>query len=100
MIICMHRTRSIRFRSFSRVFGRLHSFCRIWGKEYSMTDDALKSYLDEHIDDAQALLERLCRQPSVAAQNWGMAEMADLVESLLRETGFSTRRLLAEGAAP
>jgi acetylornithine deacetylase/succinyl-diaminopimelate desuccinylase-like protein len=62
--------------------------------------DALTSYLDEHINDAQALLERLCRQPSVAAQNWGMAEMADLVESLLRETGFSTQRLLAEGAPP
>ncbi len=61
---------------------------------------ALTSYLDEHINDAQALLERLCRQPSVAAQNWGMAEMADLVESLLRETGFSTQRLLAEGAPP
>src|SRR6266702_1046188 len=43
---------------------------------------------------------RLCRQPSVAAQNLGMAEMADLTESLLRETGFSTQRLLAEGAPP
>ena len=55
--------------------------------------NALTSYLDEHINDAQALLERLCRQPSVAAQNWGMAEMADLVESLLREKGFRSMYL-------
>ena len=25
------------------------------------------TYLDEHANDAQALLERLCRQPSVVA---------------------------------
>src|SRR6266702_4551265 len=62
--------------------------------------DTLTSYLDEHVDDAQSLLEQLCRQPSVAAQRWGIAEMADLVELLLRETGFSTQRLVVEGAPP
>ena len=40
--------------------------------------------------DAQALLERLCRQPSVAAQQGGIAEMADLIEAELRATGFTT----------
>ncbi len=60
--------------------------------------DTLNAYLDAHSHDAQALLERLCSQPSVAAQNYGMAEMADLMESLLRETGFQTQRLYAEGA--
>ena len=54
--------------------------------------DALTAYLAKHSGDAQALLERLCRQPSVAAQHQGIAEMADLVESLLAETGFRTRR--------
>jgi acetylornithine deacetylase/succinyl-diaminopimelate desuccinylase-like protein len=62
--------------------------------------DALQSYLDAHASEAQALLERLCRQPSVAAQGWGIAEMADLVESLLGEAGFATRRLTAAGAPP
>ncbi|HEX9369674.1 MAG TPA: M20/M25/M40 family metallo-hydrolase, partial [Roseiflexaceae bacterium] len=62
--------------------------------------DALRSYLDANAGEAQALLERLCRQPSVVAQGLGMAEMADLTESLLREAGFSTRRLHAEGAPP
>lgn len=62
--------------------------------------DQLAAYLSEHSGDALALLERLCRQPSVAAQNLGIGEMADLVESLLKETGFQTRRLLVEGAPP
>lgn len=62
--------------------------------------DSLIAYLDEHIHDAQTLLERLARQPSVAAQNMGMADMADMVEQLLAETGFATQRLYAEGAPP
>jgi acetylornithine deacetylase/succinyl-diaminopimelate desuccinylase-like protein len=62
--------------------------------------DALTSYLETHADEAQTLLEQLCRQPSVAAQNLGMAEMADLVESCLSEVGFRTQRLLTEGAPP
>ena len=66
-----------------------------------MTDTtALTSYLENNAGEAQALLERLCRQPSVAAQNLGMAEMADLVESLLQGAGFQTQRLLVEGAPP
>ncbi len=62
--------------------------------------DPVASYLDEHAGEAQVLLERLCSQPSVAAQNLGMAEAADLVESLLGETGFKTQRLYVEGAPP
>ena len=62
--------------------------------------DALTSYLETHADEPRALLERLCRQPSVAAQGLGLAEMADLTEDLLRDTGFATRRLHTEGAPP
>lgn len=62
--------------------------------------DSLTSYLKEHSHDAQTLLEQLARQPSVAAQNLGMAEMADMVERLLSETGFATQRLYADGAPP
>src|SRR5229473_2476675 len=63
-------------------------------------DTALSSYLEAHANDAQLLLERLCSQPSVVAQNLGMAEMADLIESLLSENGFQTQRLYAAGAPP
>ena len=62
--------------------------------------DALSAYLDEHVNDAQVLLEHLCRQPSVAAQNLGIAEMATLVETLLAHAGFVTQRLVTEGAPP
>src|SRR5258708_31772662 len=63
-------------------------------------DTAFTSYLDAHSSDAQLQLERLCRQPSIAAQNVGIVEMADLVESLLRETGLQAQRLLTAGAPP
>ncbi len=58
------------------------------------------SYLDKHSGEAQALLERICSQPSIAAQGLGMREMADLSEALLRESGFQTQRLLTAGAPP
>lgn len=58
------------------------------------------AYLEQHPREAQELLEQLCRQPSVAAQNTGIAEMAGLVEGLLSSTGFNTQRLVVEGAPP
>jgi len=49
---------------------------------------------------ALSLLVQLCRQPSIAAQHIGIAEMADLTEGLLRNAGFSTRQLSVEGVPP
>ncbi len=63
-----------------------------------MADSRVTDYLNQRPDEAQTLLEQLTRQPSVAAQGLGMAEMADLVERLLQEAGVSTQRLHAEGA--
>jgi acetylornithine deacetylase/succinyl-diaminopimelate desuccinylase-like protein len=60
----------------------------------------VEGHFERHTDDARALLERLCRQPSIAAQGRGIVEMADLVESLLGETGFATRQLTIPGAPP
>ena len=51
-------------------------------------DTAFSAYLEAHANDAQLLLEVLCRQPSVVAQNLGMPEMADLIATLLGEIGF------------
>src|SRR5437764_11958853 len=62
--------------------------------------DSVTAYLDEHSGEAQALLEQLCRQPSVVAQDLGMSQMAALTEALLSETGFKTQRLFAEAAPP
>ncbi len=58
------------------------------------------AYLEQHPREAQDLLEQLCRQPSIAAQNIGIAEMAAMVETLLNDVGFSTQRLHADGAPP
>src|SRR5690349_3367653 len=63
-------------------------------------DEKLKAYLEANAGEAQALLEQLCRQPSVVAQGLGTDEMANLIERLLSEAGFTTRRLHAEGAPP
>jgi acetylornithine deacetylase/succinyl-diaminopimelate desuccinylase-like protein len=56
--------------------------------------------VERAVAEAQALLIRLCRQPSVAAQNQGMAEMAALTEEVLQEAHFTTRRLELAGAPP
>jgi len=61
-------------------------------------DLRLQTYFDEHPTEAQEILETLCRQPSIAAENVGMEEAADLVASMLSEAGFETQQLVVEGA--
>ncbi|GIV96596.1 MAG: peptidase M20 [Herpetosiphonaceae bacterium] len=48
------------------------------------------AWIDARHEAAIADLQRFCRQPSVAAQGWGMDEMADLVVEALEECGAST----------
>lgn len=60
----------------------------------------LENHLEAHAGEAQSLLERLTRQPSIAAQNVGLSESAKLVELLLSDAGFETRRLNVDGAPP
>src|SRR5213082_2346828 len=69
-------------------------------KGKSLMTDSLTSYLETHPHEAQSILEQLCRQPSVAAQNLGITEMANLIETLLSDVCFRTQRLLTEGAPP
>src|SRR5439155_7006764 len=84
----------------TRKMPALHLICPSKRKDNFSMADTVTAYLDEHEGEARALLGLLCRQPSVAAQGLGMAEMADLVEALLKETGLVTQRLYAEGAPP
>jgi acetylornithine deacetylase/succinyl-diaminopimelate desuccinylase-like protein len=60
----------------------------------------LEDYLNSHPNEAQSLIEKICAQPSIAAQNLGIKEAADLVESLLKDAGFRTRQLMVPGAPP
>ena len=65
-----------------------------------MTDfQKIDSYLDSHLDQSIAELSRLAAQPSVAAQNWGLAECAGLVAEMLRKRGFEVE-IIPTGGAP
>jgi acetylornithine deacetylase/succinyl-diaminopimelate desuccinylase-like protein len=55
------------------------------------------SYIDEHADAYVGRLRALCRQPSIAAQNIGMAETAEMVSVLLDELGGDTKVLATKG---
>lgn len=45
-------------------------------------------HIEDHLDHYIGVLARLCAQPSISAQNVGIAECADLVATILREEGF------------
>lgn len=65
-----------------------------------MREDAkIDAYLETHLDESIAELSKLCAQPSVAAQNWGLAECAGLVASMLERRGFAVQ-VLETGGAP
>lgn len=55
------------------------------------------NWIDGHREEAIADLQRFCRQPSVAAQDWGMAEMAALVTASLQELGAQTTLMPTAG---
>jgi len=57
------------------------------------------AYLKQNLDESLSELSRFCEQPSVAAQNWGLSECADLAANLLKSRGFSVD-VLASGGAP
>ena len=60
--------------------------------------DQVDAYLEAHMDESLAELSRLCAQPSVAAQNLGLGECANLVADMLRDRGFDIEVIPTEGA--
>jgi acetylornithine deacetylase/succinyl-diaminopimelate desuccinylase-like protein len=60
---------------------------------------AFNDYLDAHHEQFLTELTHYLRQPSIAAQNTGMLEMADLARQRLEARGF-TVRLLPTGGQP
>lgn len=61
--------------------------------------EKVDQYLESHMDESIAELSRLCAQPSVSAQNWGLDECAELVGELLRKRGFGVD-IMPTGGAP
>ena len=55
-------------------------------------------YIDTHLDENIEELSNLCAQPSVAAQNLGLAETADMVANMLAKRGFVVEILPTDGA--
>ena len=49
--------------------------------------DDILTYIEHHMQDTVARLQAFCRQPSIAAQGVGMAEMAGLARRTLAEAG-------------
>lgn len=58
----------------------------------------IDAYLQDHLNESVAELSRLCSQPSVSAQNWGLQECADLVGEMLKKRGFSVEIIPTAGA--
>jgi acetylornithine deacetylase/succinyl-diaminopimelate desuccinylase-like protein len=59
----------------------------------------IDAYLQAHLDRSIAELTRLAAQPSVAAQNWGLEECAQLVAEMLQARGFRAE-IYPTGGAP
>jgi len=54
-------------------------------------------YIDQHRDEYLALLQKFVRQPSIANSGEGMKEMADLLQSTLKEMGVESERVPTDG---
>ncbi len=61
-------------------------------------NDNLTKEIETQVQNFQSLITEYCRLESVGAQNRMMAETADWVEKLLKDTGFETRQLPVDGA--
>ncbi len=59
--------------------------------------DDLRAYVENHMTQTIARLQAFCRQPSIAAQGEGMAEMAALVRDTLAEIGAQAEIVPTEG---
>jgi acetylornithine deacetylase/succinyl-diaminopimelate desuccinylase-like protein len=60
---------------------------------------ALDQYLENNLNNSLDELKKLCAQPSVAAQNLGMDEAAQMVASMLQKRDFSAE-ILETGGHP
>ncbi|MEX1143243.1 MAG: M20/M25/M40 family metallo-hydrolase [Anaerolineales bacterium] len=60
---------------------------------------AIDNYLEKNMDKSLDELAKLCAIPSIAAQNRGLDECAELVASMLTQRGFKTE-IMPSGGAP
>jgi acetylornithine deacetylase/succinyl-diaminopimelate desuccinylase-like protein len=60
-------------------------------------DQKIDAYIDARLDYWKGQMARICAQPSVSAQNWGITECADLVATMLREHGYEAEVMPSDG---
>ncbi len=58
----------------------------------------IDQYLEDYLDESLAELSRLVAQPSVAAQNWGITECAELVSDMFQARGFAVEIITTAGS--
>ncbi|MCU0488319.1 MAG: M20/M25/M40 family metallo-hydrolase [Anaerolineales bacterium] len=58
----------------------------------------IDAYLESNLLKSIEELSRLCAQPSVSAQNWGLKECAAMVSEMLAQRGFSVKIIPTDGA--
>ena len=67
---------------------------------YLENHQAVYDYIDANIDDHLAAIQRWVRQPSISAQNVGIAEMAELVRQDLEDLGFAEAEIVPTDGHP
>lgn len=58
------------------------------------------AYIDQHADEFVERLRTLCRQPSISAQNVGLAETFRMVERMAHAVGAETETIDLDGGPP
>jgi acetylornithine deacetylase/succinyl-diaminopimelate desuccinylase-like protein len=61
------------------------------------TDTIIDFYLSEHLDEYVIETSELCAQPSISATGEGVAECADLVETMLERRQFAVNKIPTAG---
>ncbi|MFQ5743447.1 MAG: M20/M25/M40 family metallo-hydrolase [Acidobacteriota bacterium] len=67
---------------------------------YDGDHPSIYAYIDEHLDQHLANIQRWLRQPSISAQNKGIAEMAVLLRGDLESLGFAEAELVPTAGHP
>jgi acetylornithine deacetylase/succinyl-diaminopimelate desuccinylase-like protein len=67
---------------------------------YEGRHDAVYRYIDEHLDEHLAHLQRWLRQPSISAQDVGIDDMAEMLRSDLEGLGFQEAELVPTDGHP
>ena len=67
---------------------------------YEGNHEEIYRFIDDHIDDHVANLQRWVRQPSISAQDVGIRQMAELVRNDMLDIGFAEAEIVPTSGHP